>query len=116
MSGAVPIARCCATRAPDPGLHRMPNPLLRRLLQTVTLLCLSLLAPLVAQADSLTTVEGADLPALPAVANVQSMFVLDDRPVVFGSDRAWALASDGKVWREIAWARVPSSCPASGGK
>mgnify|MGYP000858237890 CR=1 FL=1 len=80
----------------------MPNPLLRRLLQTVTLLCLSLLAPLVAQADSLTTVEGADLPALPAVANVQSMFVLDDRPVVFGSDRAWALASDGKVWREIA--------------
>ncbi len=102
MSLRVPTARRELARTPDTGITRMPNPFLRRLLQTATLLCLSLLAPLVAQAQSLTTVDGRDLPALPSPANVQALFVLDDQPLVLAADRAWVLAQDGTAWRPLA--------------
>ncbi|MFL6586516.1 MAG: sodium:solute symporter family transporter [Luteimonas sp.] len=87
---------------PDTGIIRMPNPFLRRLLQTATLLCLSLLAPLAAHAQSLTAVDGRALPALPSPANVQALFVLDDQPLVLAADRAWVLEQDGNAWRPVA--------------
>lgn len=102
MSVRALAARRERARSPDTGITRMPNPFLRRLLQTATLLCLSLLAPLAAQADSLTSVDARELPALPDAANVQALLVLDDQPLALAADRAWVLAQDGSAWRRVA--------------
>ncbi|VXC19331.1 Sodium:solute symporter [Luteimonas sp. 9C] len=75
---------------------------LRRLLHAAALLCLALFAPVAAQADGLTTVDTRALPALPTAANVRTLLVLDDRPLVLATDRAWVLADDERAWRMVA--------------
>lgn len=63
---------------------------------------LALLASPPAQAGSLTSVDGLDLPALPDAVDAQALLVLDDRPLVLAGDRAWVLAADGLAWRPVA--------------
>jgi len=87
---------------PATGTSRMPRNPLRRLLQATGLLCLALLAPLAAQADSLTSVDTRALPALPEPANVQALVVVDDRPLALAGDRAWILAPDAGAWQPVA--------------
>lgn len=80
----------------------MATSMLRRLLRMAVLLCLTLLPPIVVQAaDSLTSVDGVDLPALPSETDVRALLVLDDRPLVVGRTQAWILATDGGAWHPV---------------
>lgn len=97
-----PGARRESARTPTTGRFRMPNTFLRHLLQSTALLCLTLLAPCAALAESLTSVEGRDLPVLPDAAAVQTLLVLDERPLVLAADRAWVLSADGAGWHPLA--------------
>lgn len=104
---------------PATGTSRMPSTPLRRLLQAAGLLCLALLAPLAAQADSLTSVDTRPLPALPEPADVQALVVVDDRPLALAGDRAWVLAPDAGGWHPVALPAglgdAPVASMASGG-
>lgn len=75
----------------------------RRLLSHLFALLLALACVPAVQAEALTSVERAPLPALPTADVQPGLQALDDQLLVFSADQAWRLSADGSQWQALAW-------------
>ena len=64
-------------------------------------MCLLLCLPALARGESLASVEGVALPALPADAHAAALVTLDERPLALGAERGWLLDAAGRAWTAL---------------
>src|SRR5690606_12619153 len=64
-------------------------------------LWLLLCIPALACAESLASVEGTALPALPAGAQVRSLVSVEDRPLALGDGHGWLLDASERQWAPV---------------
>jgi len=55
------------------------------------------------RAENLSTLRTGMLPSIPGSAKVQTLAVVDGRPVAIAATSAWVLAEDEKSWAESTW-------------
>lgn len=86
-----------------------------RLLHWLLALLLLLACVPALHAESLTSIERSELPALPTGELPHGLHTLDDRLLIIGATQSWRLSADGKQWQALQWHGAPAQLMALGG-